>query len=105
VRVKINALDFTENDPHVRDIRKNAPGGPRHVSRRQIGGRDLIKQRLEEMVVAFVDDRYVERLVRKPFCRREAAEARATTRGRKERFSAKAIKLLPCCRPLKIQMR
>ena len=82
--LEIDALDFSEHHPDVRAPREDAPDRPRDIGGRKRGGRDLIEERLEEMVVPLVDDGDVEG----PFARRLAAARppkpapTITTRGR-----------------------
>src|SRR5439155_16397031 len=54
---RVDCADLAQNDVDVCEPSQNATNGARNVGRRQCGGRDLIKERHEQMVVLTVDDR------------------------------------------------
>ena len=56
---------------------ENAANGRRDIGRRKSGGRDLVEQRLEKMIVRAVDHRHPDRLVAEMLRRFQAAEAGA----------------------------
>ena len=74
---RVDAGDLGQQDRRVALLGKNTADGPGDVGRRQVGGRHLIQQRLEQVVVALVDDDHVDRRVPQLLGRRQAAEAGA----------------------------
>src|SRR6266446_5959513 len=61
----IDTRNFGEDDLRISLTAKNSPNRRNNVSRGQPGGRNLIEQRLEEMVVVAIDDSDVERRTRR----------------------------------------
>ena len=69
--------DFAEPEARVRDRPQDRPNGMRDVLRREAGGRDLIEQRQERVVVLAIQDLHVDGRVGERARDGEAAEARA----------------------------
>src|SRR5262249_9119705 len=57
----IDTRNFGENDPGILLVTENCANRGGDVPRGQSGGRDLIEQRLEQVVVVTIDDRDLER--------------------------------------------
>jgi hypothetical protein len=60
--LKIDSFDLTKDNLNVSMVRKDVTDGPSNISRRESSSRDLIKQRLKKVVVALIDNRYIDRL-------------------------------------------
>ena len=75
IRRKIDVDDAIHEDGRVLLVPEDVADGCGDLSRRQAGGRYLIEQRLEEMIVAAIDDGHIGiRLAKVERCL-EAAEA------------------------------
>ena len=74
-RYDIDGLHFGENHLNVFVFSKNTAHRAGNVRRREGSGRDLIKERLKEVIVGAIDDRHVHWFVGQVFGRLEAAEA------------------------------
>jgi hypothetical protein len=66
--------DSATQDAQFCVVSKGGADGRRDIGRRKTGGRDLIQQRLEQMVVMEVDQRHLRRLVAQPRRARHAAK-------------------------------
>ena len=74
--VEIEPVDLEELDGDARDAAQHVSQRRRDVARREHAGRHLVEQRLEEMVVASVDQRHVDALdMSEEACSGQAAEA------------------------------
>ncbi len=73
----IDAGDPAELDRGVGLAAQDRADRPGDVGGRQGGGRDLVEQRLEQMVVALIDHGHLDRLAGEPPRRIQAAEAGA----------------------------
>ena len=73
----VDAADLAENDPHVGGPSQDGADGRRDLCRRQAGRRHLVEQRLEEVVVAPVDDGDVDSGAGQAVSGGKAAKARA----------------------------
>ena len=71
----VDAGDLAEHDVDVLRARQNAADRRGDVGGRKSGGRDLIEQRLEQVIVVLVDDRDVERRSGKRLCGGQSAES------------------------------
>ena len=73
----VDALDLAHQRADPRHVGEEAPHRHGDVGRRQRGRRDLVKQRLEQVVVGLVDDGDEGRRELQPARHRQAPEARA----------------------------
>ena len=72
---EVTADDLRPDEPHRRVAARDAAHRVGDVGRLQAGGRDLVEQRLEEVVVAAVDDLDGEVPVAQAVCQRQPPEA------------------------------
>ena len=80
-RLKIEAFDSAKDDAHIGSAGKNAADGPGDIGGGKCGRRHLIEQRLEQVIIALVDERHIDRLVRKAFRGRKPSKSRAHNHG------------------------
>src|SRR5215211_7868743 len=73
----IDARDLRQDDLRVFLPTEYAANRRGDIRGRQAGGRNLIEQRLEQMIIVAVDDGDVERRLRQSLGGRKATEARA----------------------------
>ena len=71
----VDAGDLAEHDIHVPRARQDAADRRGDLGRREPGGRDLIEQRLEQVIIVLVDDGDVERAAGERLGGGQAAEA------------------------------
>ena len=71
----VDPRHFREHDPDIPLFSEDAANGRGNISRRKRSRCDLIKQRLKQMVVVAIDQRDVERSVRKAFGSRQPTKA------------------------------
>ena len=70
----IHAADPSEHHTDVPRIRQNGPHWRRNVAWRKARGRDLVQQRLEQMIIVLIDHCHVERAAGKPLRGGQPAE-------------------------------
>ncbi len=73
--LRIDLFDLVENNADIRLVPKNRPDRLSDIARGQFGRGYLIKKRLEEMMVAPVDQNDLYGRVRQRFRSAEAAES------------------------------
>src|SRR6516162_6999220 len=73
----VDPRHFRKHGPDISLFTEDAANGRGNISRRKRGRCDLIKQGLKQMVVVAIDQRDVERSVRKTFSSRQPAKAAA----------------------------
>ena len=75
--IQVEAGHLGELDAHVLRPAQDVPQRRRDLTGREDAGRDLVQQRLEQVVVAAVDQRDVDRQLSEEAARRQPAEAAA----------------------------
>jgi hypothetical protein len=85
----VDADRLVEHDLGVPLPTQHATDRRRDVGRRERGRRDLVEQRLEQMVIAAIDHRHVDRRVGEPLGGGEAAEAGADDHDARPRRRAR----------------
>ena len=73
-RIHIDRLNFSEDHLHVFAFAQNRSHGSGNIRRRKRSGRDLIKQRLKQMVIRPVDHRNLDGSTGEFLGRLQAAE-------------------------------
>ena len=71
---RIDSRNFRQNHFGVPLPTEDAADRRRNITRRQARGRDLVEQRLEQVIVVAIDDRDVERRFRQLLGRRKPTE-------------------------------
>ncbi len=73
----VDAGDLAEDDRHVRIFAEQRADRRGDIGRRERGGRDLVEQRLKEVMVGAIDQHQVDVILHEMMCGLEAAEAAA----------------------------
>ena len=74
---RVDARNFRQNDVGIALPMEDAADRRCDISGRQTRGRDLVEQRLEQVVIVTIDDRDIKRRPRELRGRRKAAESRS----------------------------
>src|SRR6266566_8536087 len=74
---RVDARNFRQNDLGIALPMEDAADRRCDISRRQTRGRDLVEQRLEQVVIVAIDDGDIKRRLRELLGRRKAAESRS----------------------------
>src|SRR5688572_14971561 len=77
LRRRVDALDAGEQDPQSLLFAQNPTDGRRDIARRQAGRRNLVQERLKNVMIMTIDDRHVARHPAQPPRGRKTGKAAA----------------------------